>query len=96
MPRFIYDEDDFRPSFSEQVAKFSELGSADVIVALLEGENVRAKVRAGGVFAGMPAFYRVFVDERQLHRARLILRESNLTDAELTFLATGELGNRSD
>ena len=96
MGEFIYDEDEFQPVFSEQVAEFSDLGSADAISGLLEGEKVRAKVQQVGSLAALPDRYQVFVDARQAHRARWILRDSDLTDGELAYLATGQLGDKSE
>jgi len=86
-----YDDEEFRPAFSQQVAEFSDRGSADAIAGILEGENVHAKVKPTGNLAGVPACYRVLDDPRQLHRARWILQDPDLTDRELAFLATGQL-----
>ena len=96
MSDFISDEDGFIPDFSEVVAEFNDLTSADVAAALLENESVRAIVGPFRSISGAPAPFQVLVDSRQLHRARWVLRESDLTDAELTYLATGELGRESD
>jgi hypothetical protein len=52
---------------------------------------VRTKVEGFGLLVGVPSGYRVLVDARQLHRSRWILGQSDLTDAELAFLATGQL-----
>ncbi len=96
MSDFVYDEGEFIPDFSEVVAEFEDLTSADVAVALLENENVRAMVGPFRSISGALAAFQVLVDSRQLHRARWVLQESDLTDAELTYLATGELGRESD
>ena len=87
-----FDPDDFTPMFSEQVAEFSDLGSADAIAGVLRGESVQAKVEASRYTAGVPSAFRVLVDPRQLHRARWVLQDNEYTDGELTYLATGELG----
>ena len=64
------------------------------IAGILEDEKVHTKVEAyGSLTAGVPAGYRVLVDPRQLHRALWVLRESDLTDRELCYLATGRLGD---
>jgi len=96
MSEFVYDEDKFIPDFSEIVAEFDDLTSADVAAALLENESVRAIVGPFRSISGAPATFQVLVDPRQLHRARWVLQESDLSDAELTYLATGELGRKSD
>jgi hypothetical protein len=90
------DEEDFIPACSEQVAEFGDRGSADAIAGLLEGEAVHARVEAFGSVAGLPAGYRVLVDPRQLHRARWVLRDSDFSEQELSYLATGEFGDGSE
>ena len=92
MSEFAYDEDELRPLFTEQIGEFANLGSADLVSGVLEGEGFRAKVKPRGLAGGIPTRYLVFVDPRQLHRAKWILRESDLTEAELAYLATGRLG----
>jgi hypothetical protein len=87
----INNDSKFVPCCSDQVADFADRGSADAIAGILEGEQVHTKVEAYGSLAGIPAGYRVLVDPRQLHRALWILQESDLTDRELTYLATGQL-----
>jgi len=91
-----YDDNEFIPDFSEVVAQFDDLTSADVAVAILKNESVCAMVGPFRSISGAQASFQVLVDPRQLHRARWVLRESDLTDAELTYLATGELGTKSD
>ena len=41
--------------------------------------------------AGLEADFELSVPRSRLHRARWLLSESELTDAELTYLAIGEL-----
>jgi hypothetical protein len=83
---------EFTPCFLDQVATFADRGSADAIAGILEGERVRTKVEAYGLLAGTAAGYRVLVDPRQLRRALWILQQGDLTDGELSYLATGQLG----
>jgi hypothetical protein len=40
---------------------------------------------------GQAAPCRIFVDAAQAHRARQLLAQEQLSEPELTFLATGEL-----
>ena len=93
MALVVHDETDFGPTCSEPVAEFSDRGSADAIAGILEGENLHTKVEPVGSVAGLPSRYRVLVDPRQAHRARWVLRENEISESELTFLATGELPN---
>lgn len=92
----VYDEEGFIPILTEVVAEFPEIGSADLAASLLKTELVHAKVDPSSPLAGIGATYRVLVDRRQLHRARWILQDSDLSEAELTYLATGELNPDSD
>jgi len=80
----------FAPHCSELVGEFADRGSADAIAGILEGENVHTKVEPYGSAAGIPFRWRVLVDPREVHRARWILQESDLTDRELSYLATGQ------
>ena len=96
MTRFIVDEDDFIPACSEPVAEFNDRGSADAIAGLLEGENVHTKIQPIGMASGAPRKYRILVDRRQLHRARWFLDDNEISEGELTYLATGELGDDSE
>jgi hypothetical protein len=91
-----YYEDDFIPLCSEPIAEFSDLGSADAIAGLLNAEGVHTKVAPVGSIVELPSSYRVLVDPRQAHRARWILKQDEFSEAELTFLATGELGDDQD
>jgi hypothetical protein len=91
-----YDDEKSGPAVSEKVAEFGDRGSADAIAGILEGESVHAKVEPAGNRAGLPSCYRVLVDARQLQRARWILQDTNLTDRELAFLATGQSGEEPE
>jgi hypothetical protein len=89
-------DSDFLSQCSDPIAEYSDRGSADAIAGILNGEGVHTEVEAHGLVAGLPAGYRILVDPRQLHRARWVLRESNLTDGELAYLATGKLDPQPD
>ena len=92
MNKPVYEEGEFMASCTEPVAEVGDLGSAQVILGLLESESVVARVEPVGLVAGFPKAYRVLVDRRHEHRARWVLQPSEFTDAELDFLATGTLG----
>ena len=56
----------------------------------LEAEGVRSKIDPAVIETGIPAKFQLSVLRSKLHRARWILSESDLTDRELDFLATGK------
>ena len=87
---------DFIPSLFEPVAEFSDLGSADAIAGILRGEGIQARVKAAGYTAGVASVFQVLVGPSQLHRARWVLQDADLTDAELSLLATGQLGEEPE
>ena len=79
----------FHPHW-EEFARFSNFWEGHVLAGLLRNEDVPAKVIfLWPVFdAGFSA---VLVPRELLHRARWVLSWPVASDAELTFLATGEL-----
>jgi len=92
MAEFVDDEGDpSRSSPTELVAEVSDLGIADFTVAHLQSENIRATIEPTKFLAGIPSAYRILVPSERVHRARAILREADLTEQELVYLATGEL-----
>jgi hypothetical protein len=92
MAEFVHDEGDPPRSFpTEVVAEVSDLGIADFTIAHLQSENIRAKIEPTKFLAGVPSAYRILVPPEEMRRARLILREADLTEQELAYLATGEL-----
>jgi hypothetical protein len=67
---------------------FACLGSAQAVKALLEAENVHCWIWPPyGLF---PIAVGLFVEARLAHRARWLL-DHDVSDSELTFLATGGL-----
>jgi hypothetical protein len=72
-------------------AAFSDAVSAHVIIALLETEGVPTQLIVGNPLLGPAQTCEIRVPPGLLHRARWILASAPLSDAELTFLATGEL-----
>ena len=65
--------------------------SAEVRVGLLEQGGVPAKVITEGPLPGLEVGVHVFVPADLLHRAKWLSAQSRVSDAELEFLATGEL-----
>jgi hypothetical protein len=77
-------------------AAFSDVSSAHVIIALLEADGLPTQLILGNPLLGPAQYCEILVPAFLLHRARWILAPSPLSEAELTFLATGELdGNGS-
>ena len=70
--------------------EFDSEVSAGVIRSLLEAEGVKCSIDWVGLELGIPSKFRVIVSELQLHRARWIIEQSDLTDRELDFLATSD------
>jgi hypothetical protein len=70
---------------------FSDRGSAEALVVVLRAEDVPARVESSHLVAGIETRHRVLVPSSLLHRARWVLADSDLTDSELDYLATGKL-----
>ena len=71
-------------------ARYPNYLAAHIVAGLLENEGVPALVESLGVFPGVDSSA-IWVPKELLHRARWILALSPPSDAELLFLATGEL-----
>ena len=65
--------------------------AAHVAAGLLENEGVPALIQPLGCIPGLEIFVAVLVPRELLHRARWIHALLSPTDAELEFLATGQL-----
>ena len=74
----------------ERFGRYSNYIAAQIVAGRLEMEGVPAIVEAIGAFPGTDCSA-IWVPKKLLHRACWILAWSPPTDAELTFLATGEL-----
>jgi hypothetical protein len=69
--------------------EFDSQVTAEVIRSLLEAELVDCAIHPARLELGIPTKFRVSVPRSKLHRARWIIEQSDLTDRELEFLATG-------
>ena len=74
---------------TEIIAEETDLGVADFKVAYLVSEGVPSKSAPSKLRSGVPGSYLVLVNPEQAHRARFLLSESEFTERELAFLATG-------
>jgi hypothetical protein len=72
---------------------FSDRGSAEALAAVLDSEGVPARVESSKLVAGIESRYCVLVPASLAHRANWVLADSDLTDAELDYLATGKLSD---
>ena len=66
-----------------------DMPSANVLLETLNSDAVTARIVADSVLLGEARACRVFVRQSQLHRARWLIRSPELSEAELTHLATG-------
>jgi hypothetical protein len=72
---------------------FSDRGSAEALAAVLESEGVPARVTSSRLVAGIETRHCVLVPSSLVHRANWVLADSDLTDSELDYLATGKLSD---
>ena len=76
----------------EQVASFETEASAEVFAGMLRSEGVPVEVRTISPLPGIVDEVQVHVPASLAHRARWFINSSKVTDEELCFAATGELG----
>ncbi len=69
----------------------SDVPSARILTDRLLGAGINPRVVTDAAVMGQAAPCRIFVDATDMYRARRGLAEEQLTESELTFLATGEL-----
>lgn len=70
---------------------FESRGSADVVAIVLESGDVPTLVETSGLVAGIETGFVLFVPEHLAHRARWVLAQSDFSESELNYLATGNL-----
>jgi len=63
------------------------------MAVVLDSEGVPARVESSNLVAGIESRYRVLVPASLAHRAKWVLADSDLTDSELDYLATGKLSD---
>lgn len=79
-----------------QVASTDEEASAEALAGMLRIEGVPAVVHVISPVPGIIEEVQVHVPASLAHRARWFMNTSQVTDAELRFAATGELGQEDD
>jgi hypothetical protein len=67
--------------------------SAQVLVERLNGEGVPTRLRTDSSLFGAARCCEILVPVELLHRARGLLSSAQFSDAELSYLATGELSS---
>jgi hypothetical protein len=80
----------------QTVASLSDVPVAHVLAQRLADEGMAVRVLSDPQLLGESRNCEVQVPTTLVHRARLLLSESQFTDEELTYLAIGELGVESD
>ena len=73
-----------------------DVPSARVLTDVLASEGITTRLVTDAVVMGEAAPCRIFVDAAQAYRARQLLSQEQLSEPELTFLATGELPGEDD
>lgn len=73
------------------VATFGDRTSADALYGLLESESLQCLVVSNGVVPGLGTEFTVLVPTEQLRKAQRIREQAQVSNEELTYLATGEL-----
>ena len=69
--------------------------SAQVLLGRLLSEGLPARVQSDTALLGAARQCRILVPAGLLHRAKYVLWETQFTEEELAFLATGELSGES-
>jgi hypothetical protein len=67
-----------------------------VFVTLFNNEGLPAELILGSPLFGNANGCEIRVPKELVHRARWILSQAQFSDAELTYLATGEMGGDRD
>jgi hypothetical protein len=77
------------------VARFGDPISAQALFGLLESEKLPCYFASNGAVPGLGTEFAVLVPTELLARAQRIRAQSQVSEEELTFLATGELPDAS-
>jgi hypothetical protein len=79
----------------ETAAVVSDTLSAQALIGRLASEGVPARLQSDTALLGAARQCRILVPAGLLHRAKYVLWETQFTEEELAFLATGELSGES-
>ena len=72
---------------------FADRGSAEALAVVLDSEGVPARVESSKLVAGVETRHCVLVPKSLVHRAKWVLADTDLSDSELDYLATGKLSD---
>jgi len=72
------------------IAAFSDRVSAEATAELLRNETITVYIDSDEHVPGLGSHFSVTVAPDQARRAQWLLRQSHVSEQELTFLATGE------
>ena len=75
-----------------KIATFEDETSAEILAGMLRIEGVPTEVRPVSPLPGLVLEVQVYVAKSLAHRAQWLMNSSKVTDEELRFAATGELG----
>ena len=78
-----------------EFAAYSDAASAEVVAGMLRSESVPVHVASDEPMPGLVRGFRVLVPSAMLHRAKWIAAQAELSEEELAFLATGQLGDNA-
>ena len=78
----------------EEIKSFDDSLSAEALAAELRVEGVPAQVINHTHLAGLDDCVSVEVPTRLAHRARFVMKSLKPSEAELSFAATGRLGDK--
>ncbi|HEY4975013.1 MAG TPA: hypothetical protein VII41_15475 [Steroidobacteraceae bacterium] len=69
----------------------SDVPSAHAFATVLAAEGIEMRVDTDASVLGQAAPCRIYVEASQMRQARWALSQRSFSDAELTFMSTGEL-----
>ena len=79
-----------------EIATFADRISAEALVGLLASEKVPCRIDSNEIVPGLGTRFAVLVPAQFVHRAAWIRQEAaDVTEQELTYLATGKLPDGS-
>jgi hypothetical protein len=78
------------------VATFSDVPSAQALASLFRAEGVPTELVSDTSLLGEARSCEIRVPSELAHRARWLMSQAQVTDAELEFLATGKLGDADE
>lgn len=79
------------PEAWSTVVNYRDRPSAEAVLGLLEAEHLPCFIASNECLPGLGSDFAVRVPAGLLHRAQWVLEQVQVTDAELTYLATGRL-----